>query len=81
MAYEQRENTGSLFRNDKKQQFNHPDYKGQCLVNGVEMWLSAWLKDTKDGRKFMSLSFSPKEQQVQQPQQQAQSQPSNDIPF
>lgn len=52
---------GVLFRNDRKEKETHPDYKGSCEVDGVEMWISAWIKDGKNG-KFMSLSFTQKEQ-------------------
>ena len=52
---------GVLFRNDRKEKETHPDYKGSCEINGEEMWLSAWIKDGKNG-KFMSLSFTAKEQ-------------------
>jgi len=62
MAYEQKDNSGSLFKNDK-QQPNHPDYKGSCMVDGVEYWMSAWIKPTKDGSgRWMSFAFQPKEQ-------------------
>jgi hypothetical protein len=60
MAFEQRENSGTLFKNDKKEEAKHPDYKGEALVNGVQCWISAWIKEGKNG-KFMSLAFSPKE--------------------
>ena len=67
MAYEQRDNSGSLFKNDKKEKENHPDYKGSCMVGGVEMWMSSWLKTGANGTKFMSFSFQPKEQQQAAP--------------
>jgi uncharacterized protein (DUF736 family) len=67
MAYEQRDNSGSLFKNDKKEKENHPDYKGSCMVGGVGMWMSAWLKVGANGTKFMSFSFQPKDQQATQP--------------
>ena len=67
MAYEQRDNSGSIFKNQKTSE-NQPDYKGQCMVGGVEMWMSSWLKTGANGTKFMSFSFQPKEQQqAQQP--------------
>jgi hypothetical protein len=82
MAYEMRELNGSLFKNDKKEQgTNQRDYNGSCLINGVEMWISAWLKTSANGQNYMSLSFEPKQQQqapprqnqgYQQPQQQNQ---------
>ena len=50
-------NRGSLFKNDRKDDAKFPDYKGSVNVEGVEYWLSAWIKLSKDGQKFMSLSI------------------------
>ena len=56
-TYEQRDNSGALFKNEKKTESKHPDYQGDCLVNGEKMRMSAWLKES-NGKKFMSLAFS-----------------------
>lgn len=64
MAYDDT-NRGALFKNDDKQSDKHPDYKGKINVGGVDYWLSAWLKEAESGRKYMSLSVQPKEQQQQ----------------
>ena len=61
--YQQRDNTGSLFKNEDKQSDNHPDYKGSCLVGGVDYWFDAWIKTAESGRRWMSFSFKPKDQQ------------------
>ena len=43
-----------LFKNNKKETDNHPDYTGSItLPDGTEHYLSAWIKDGKSG-KFMS---------------------------
>ena len=59
---EKRDNTGVLFKNDRKEEPKHPDYKGSLIVGGQEYWLSAWIKEGKSG-KFMGLALSPKEVQ------------------
>jgi hypothetical protein len=60
MAYEQRDGQGSLFKNDEKKEAKHPDYRGSCKLNGVEYWISAWIKEGAKG-KWMSLALQPKE--------------------
>ena len=58
MAYEQKPNSGVLFKNDRKTATNHPDYQGTWKdANGKEWNFAAWVKDGKKG-KFMSLSAS-----------------------
>ena len=61
MAYEPKDMTGSLFKNDRKESDNHPDYKGSALINGVDHWLDAWINTDRNGGKYMSLKLKPKE--------------------
>jgi uncharacterized protein (DUF736 family) len=64
-------NRGALFANSKRESDNHPTHTGSINVNGVDHWLSAWVKESKSGQKFFSLSIKPKDQHqpAQQPQQ------------
>ena len=68
MAYEIKPNSGSLFKNDNKATDSHPDYKGSGLIDGVEYFLDAWINTAKDGSKYMSLKFKPKEVRQERPQ-------------
>lgn len=58
-------NTGTLNKNDRKELPNHPDYKGQITVEGVEYWVSGWVKTAQKGKNagksFLSLSLQPKD--------------------
>lgn len=65
MSYDN-EMTGVLFGNDKRETDKHPNAKGSAQINGVEYWVSAWTNTDKNGRKYQSLKFQPKEQRAEQ---------------
>jgi hypothetical protein len=67
MAYEMKENSGSMFVNTKKEKDTHPDRNGTALIGGVEYYVSGWIKETKSGDKWLSLAFKPKEQALSKP--------------
>ena len=73
MAYEQRNNSGSLFKNDRKNNERQPDYNGNAIINGKTMRISAWIKKSQNGTTFMSLAFEEVNGAYQQgaPQQSA----------
>jgi len=63
------ENSGLLAKNDKQGNESRPDYRGSINVDGREYWLSAWIKQGRDGtklagQKYMSLSVKPKGEQA-----------------
>jgi hypothetical protein len=61
MEYDNR-NRGALFRNDDKDPNNDKerDYSGTLDVGGEEFWVSGWVKTSKAGKKYLSLSVKPK---------------------
>lgn len=62
MAYEQRDNSGSVFVNDRKEKDTHPDRTGTAMIDGVMYFVSGWIKESAKG-KFMSLAFKRKDDQ------------------
>ena len=78
-------NRGVLFRNDKKESEKHPDFTGSMDVGGVDHYLSAWVKESKQGKKFFSISIKPKNEvaapAIQQAKQAVEQDFEDDIPF
>lgn len=79
-------NRGALFVNDRKESENHPDSKGSINVGGVDYWISAWRKESAAGKKFLSLSVTPKDEQKPAPKKPVASRTpgeddESDIPF
>lgn len=80
MAEYDNTNSGALFKNEDKETEKHPDYKGSVNVDGTEYWLSAWLKTSKKGTKFMSLAVKPKDDKAPAKSRQTDDDPDS-IPF
>lgn len=53
-------NRGVLFRNDKKERDTHADYTGEANIDGQEFYANAWIRESKKGVKFFSISYKPK---------------------
>lgn len=59
MAYETKNLRGSLFKNNRKERKEQPDYKGTSNVDGVIYQVSAWItKAQSSGLTYMSLSYT-----------------------
>lgn len=61
-------NSGALFKNmvkveEPREDDRRPDYRGSLDCEGTDYWISAWLKTSKAGKKYMSLAITPKEEQ------------------
>ena len=57
MESKNKNNSGAIFKNAKKTNEKQPDYKGTVNVNGKDMEISLWLKESQKGTKYFSASF------------------------
>jgi hypothetical protein len=56
MAFEQRDNSGTLFKRENRPTDKHPNYAGSALIGGEKYNVALWRKEGKKG-PFLSLSF------------------------
>jgi hypothetical protein len=81
MAFEQRDNSGSVWVNDRKTADNHPDRTCSAKINGEDFWVHGWLKKTKDGKPYLSLAFKKKNEQPAASNKSRADDMSDSIPF
>ncbi len=57
MAYENKPNSGAMFKNENKKGDKHPDYTGTWYnENGEKMSIAMWLNTSKAGKPYFSLA-------------------------
>lgn len=66
MAFEPKDNSGSLFKNDRREKDTHAHARGSALIDGVEYYVDAWTNTDKNGNKYQSLKFKRKDAQPAQ---------------
>lgn len=67
MSNHSNENRGTIAKNDRKEQDNHPDIAGSLNVDGKDYWINGWLRtSSRDGSKFYSLTVKPKQERAQE---------------
>lgn len=71
-------NSGTLFRNDKATHPKAPEYTGKIDVEGKEYQLAAWVRESKNGKKFFSIKVS---EPYKKPNPQEVYEDTSDIPF
>ncbi len=55
----QKDMSGVLFENERKQEDKHPDRQGTITIAGVQYRLSGWIKTSQGGKRYLSLAASP----------------------
>ena len=61
MAFEHKDNSGSLFPNDRKERESQPDMNGSAKINGREYWVKGWRKQRSNGEEWFSLALELKD--------------------
>lgn len=51
-------NKGVLFRDENRKNDRSPEYTGTINVRGDDFKLSAWIRESKNGKKFLSLALT-----------------------
>ena len=60
---EQKNNSGTIFRNAKKETAQAPDYSGTATVGEKKYRIAGWINKSKTGSNYLRILFS--EQQAQ----------------
>ena len=71
MAYEHKEGKATLFKNDKGDNPNRPDYSGDGMYKGELVKIAMWVNINDKGERRMSLNIEPKQQRQEQPKQES----------
>ena len=53
-------NRGSIWKNERKETENHPDFTGSLNVDGKDYWVSAWKRKEGASDRAPALSFTVK---------------------
>lgn len=65
-------NTGRLFRNERmRPDKQDPEFTGDANFEGQEYWVSAWINETAEKKKYFRMKFKPKNATQAQPQRPA----------
>ena len=81
MAWEARDNSGSMFKNNRKEKDSQADMTGEVMIDGKTFWVNAWRKIDKNGNPWYSFSFKEKEQRAAAPERTTKPVVDDDIPF
>lgn len=73
-------NTGVLFKNESDND-KAPNYKGKINVDGKELEIAAWVRQSKAGVKFFSLKVQEPRQKKPEAKKESFEDMPDDLPF
>lgn len=75
--YQTKENSGFIFKNDRKEKETHPGYTGTINVAGKDWQISLWVKEGKKGKYFSASIKEPYQKEATK----TFTKPTEDLPF
>ena len=57
--YEQKDNDGVAFKNDKKSEDWHADWNGAAMIEGTMYWVNMYDNVSKNGKDYRKFKFKP----------------------
>jgi len=69
MAFEHKENTATVFTNEKKTADNQPDFTGRGKVGEELMDFAMWKRESKAGNSYYYMSFKKPDEKFQNKEQ------------
>lgn len=82
MAFEHKENSGSLFRNQRKEREGQPDHTGMANIDGTLYRVAAWINTAKgSGVKYFAMKFTPADEDTTTARPAREEFPNDEIPF
>ena len=65
--YEIREGSANVFRNSKKTDEKHPDFKSKMFIDGKMKDVAVWLRKTKNGDDYFHIKVNDSRQETEKP--------------
>jgi hypothetical protein len=85
MSYTRRDNSGSVFKNERKRDGHQdPDYTGSALIENVEHYVDGWINTGQTGNKYLALKFRKRPASIKPkpaPAPLPEDDPNDEIPF
>lgn len=76
-----RDNSGYLFKNDRKTEDKHPAYRGKATINGQQYDIAAWVNESDEKGKYLSIKFNEPKQERSNAGFKKEAEDLDDLPF
>jgi hypothetical protein len=78
---DENQNTGIMLRNQRKHEDTHPDFTGLITIEGVDYWLTGWIKEAQPARSPKANAFSRAQLHQRLGRERSAGRSHDDVPF